>query len=398
MTEGKTLEEQKQSFWKGLLLGCLGTMVVMTTAFSLLPAPQQEAELSATQEASAQAAQKLDEINALIDSSYLFDVDSEQMTDSMIKGYVAGLGDPYSAYYTAEEMEAVMESMNGAYCGIGVMLTQTEDGRLQIIKVFSGSPAQERGVQAGDIIDQVNGMDASDMDMDEMISYIKGEEGSSIQLTVLREGEKSPITMELERRDVSVDTVEYRMLKPGIGYLSLIEFDDVSCDQMTEAIEELKTQGMRSLVLDLRDNPGGLLTSVVDIADLFLPEGQMIFYMEDKAGNREDHFTEDEVIFDGPMAVLINENSASASEVLSGCLKDHERATLIGTTTFGKGIVQTYYDLSDNSGLKLTTDHYFTPNGTDIHGVGIEPHIVVEDGRDEQDDPQLERAIRELAK
>lgn len=397
LTEGESLENQKQSFWRGLLLGCFCTMVVGVIAVSMVSSSPQKNALADTADATDQALVKLQEINEYIEDVFLFEVDSDKMADTMIKGYIAGLEDPYSAYYTAEEMEDVMESISGAYYGIGVMVNQTEDGAIEIVKVFSGSPAEESGILPGDCIIGVDDLAVSGMDMNQVIAYIKGTEGSTVEITVSREGAAEPLTMAVERRDVEIDTVTCRMLEDGIGYIQLVEFDDVSRDQLVAAIETLTEQGMTSMVLDLRDNPGGLLTSVVDIADLFLPEEKLIFYMEDKNGNRKDRLTEEEVLFDGPMTVLINENSASAAEVLSGCLKDHRRATLIGTTTFGKGIVQTYFDLSDGSGLKLTTDHYFTPEGTDIHGVGISPDITVEAGEGEDEDPQLERAIQELS-
>lgn len=342
-------------------------------------------------ETAADLENKLEEINAYIDAYYIFDVDQEAMENSLLAGYVSGLGDPYSVYYTEEELDSVLESSSGAYYGIGVLVGQMEDGSLQVVNVFSNSPAMEAGMQKEDRIIGVDGQSVEGMELDQVVAYIKGAEGSQVTVTVYRESTGETLDLSMERREVEVDTVEHRMLDNNVGYLQLVEFDDVSLEQMEAALADLESQGMEGLILDLRDNPGGLLTSVVDIADLFLDEAN-IFYMEDKAGNRVDYDAQDGTSYQGPIVILVNGNTASAAEVLSGTLQDHGVAQLVGTTTFGKGIVQTFYELSDGSGVKLTTAHYFTPNGTDIHGTGIEPDVTVEMETGADPDVQLEAA------
>ncbi|MCD8052854.1 MAG: S41 family peptidase [Lachnospiraceae bacterium] len=337
---------------------------------------------------------KLAEINALIDSAFIFDVDEDQMMDSLLAGYLAGLDDDYSVYYTAEEYEEEMTDSDGSYVGIGVAVQQdTTTMVITVLTVYEGSPAEESGMEKGDVLQAVDGTDITQEELSDVVNRIRGEEGTEVTVTVLRDGETLDFT--ITRKSVDKVTVEYEMLEDGIGYILLTEFDNVSVSQMEEAIEALREEGMEKLILDLRDNPGGLLTSVVSIADLFLPETN-IFYSEDKQGNQTNYDSSAEQLCTEEMVVLVNGNSASASEVLAGSLKDNDRAALVGTQTFGKGIVQTFYQLSDGSGIKLTTAHYFTPNGTDIHGVGIEPDLVVEDDEDTETDEQLEAALEAI--
>ena len=401
------MEEKNRNLVKGLLIGFIGSFVIfsivmvmvmqMTSPISIKSSGENSTQAAANADWSGQVEEKLSEIDWYIDHYYIFDVDREKLADGLLAGYVSGLEDPYSVYYTPEKYTDILESANGEYYGIGVLVTEDKDGTIQIVNVFSNSPAKEAGILKGDIIAGVDNLDITGMDLNQVVGYIKGKEGTSVELQIQRDGEADLLNITVERRQVSVDTVEYRMLEDGIGYIQLVQFDDVSLDQMTAAIEDLKSQGMEKLILDLRDNPGGLLTSVVDIADLFLPEAN-IFYMEDKSGSRTDYNATDDQLFDGELVVLVNENSASASEVLAGTLKDNGRAQLVGATTFGKGIVQTFYSLSDGSGVKLTTAHYFTPNGTDIHGVGVTPNVEAEQPDDEktgesENDTQLNKAL-----
>ncbi len=354
--------------------------------------------VSLTEDAEAFRAElegKLKEINSLIDENFIFEVDEEQMMDGLLSGYLEGLDDVYSLYYTPEEFEEAISDSDGSYVGIGVAVEQdTETLAITALTVYSGSPAEGAGMQSGDILKAVDGKDISGEILSDVVDQIRGEEGSEVTVTVLRDGETLDLTM--TRTAMEMETAEYEMLEEGIGYIQLTEFDSVSVDQMKEAIQELREQGMEKLILDLRDNPGGLLTSVVSIADLFLPKGDNIFYAEDKKGNQTRYDSESDPFCTETLSVLVNGNSASASEVLSGSLKDHERAVLVGTQTFGKGIVQTFYRLSDGSGIKLTTAHYFTPSGTDIHGIGIEPDLAVEDDAETEEDEVLEAALEEI--
>lgn len=400
------MDKKNRSFQNGLLIGVSATVVVMSLVilagtFFLIPrlsgsgSTESRKETSSSQADVSELEEKIQEIDTYINDYYIFDVDKEKMTDALLAGYLQGLGDPYSVYYTEQELNDVLESANGTYYGIGILAGQMQDGTIKVVNVFSDSPAQEAGMQKDDYIIGVNDQDTAGMDLNQVVALIKGAEGSDVTVKVYRESTGETLALSMERREVAVDTVEYRMLEDGTGYIHLLQFDDVSLDQMKRALTDLQSQGMQGLILDLRDNPGGLLTSVVDIADLFLPECN-IFYMEDKAGNRVDYDAKTNQFYMGPMTVLVNEDSASAAEVLSGTLKDHGRAKLVGTTTFGKGIVQTFYELSDGSGLKLTTAHYFTPNGTDIHGTGIEPNVKVEWPEDVENDVQLEKALEVL--
>ncbi len=391
------MEKKDRSFQNGLLIGISATLAVVAVlvvagTFFLLPNLLSSRQKTGGQDnGEASWTEKIQEIQAYIDAFYIFDVDADAMADSLLAGYVAGLGDPYSVYYTEEELDSVLESTNGAYYGIGVLVGQMEDGSLQVVNVFRNSPAMEAGMEKEDRIVGVDGQNVEGMELDQVVAYIKGAEGSQVTVTVYRASTGETLDLSMERREVEVDTVEYRMLEDGMGYLQLVEFDDVSLAQMESALADLEAQGMEGLILDLRDNPGGLLTSVVDIADLFLGE-ENIFYMEDKAGNRVEYDAEEGTVYSGPLVVLVNGNTASAAEVLSGTLQDHGVAQLVGTTTFGKGIVQTFYELSDGSGIKLTTAHYFTPNGTDIHGAGIQPDVTVEREAGAEADVQLEQA------
>ena len=347
-------------------------------------------------EFSPQFEEKISEINEYIDSMFIFPIDQEKMLDEAVKGYVNGLGDIYSAYYTPEEYQETLDDSDGNYVGIGVVVQQDANtNAVKVMNVYPDSPAEAGGMQNEDIIIKVEGEDISTWSLNEVVKAIRGVEGTPVNVTVYRSGEEVEISM--IRKGLTKITVESEMLQDHVGYLKLTEFDAVSIEQMRSAVKELQAQGMERMVLDLRDNPGGLLTTVVTLADDFLPQAN-IFYFKDKAGNRTDYNSEPSQLYTGPMTVLINGNSASASEVLSGTLKDNDRALIVGEQSFGKGIVQSFYPLSDGSGIKLTTSHYFTPDGTDIHGVGIAPDIEIKDDRNTEEDEQLVRAVEEVKK
>ena len=320
---------------------------------------------------------KLKEIKALIDRYYLEDVDEDQLEAYTYKGLLAGLGDPYSTYYTKEEYEDLTESMEGVFSGIGAVLQQdVDDGTIKVVRVIKDSPAEEAGVKANDILYKIEGKKiSSDEDLSEVVSRVKGKEGTNVNLTFLRNEEEMDFT--ITRKQIENPTVEYEMLDQSIGYIQITEFEEVTVDQFENAMEELEKDGMEKLVLDLRDNPGGLLSSVVSIADQFIGEG-MIVYTEDKNGNREEYTADSKEAFDQPLAVLINGNSASASEILAGAIQDYKIGTLVGTTSFGKGIVQSTIKLPDGSALKLTISSYYTPEGRNIHEKGIDPDVEVE--------------------
>lgn len=346
---------------------------------------------------------KLKEIKALIDRYYLEDVDEDQLEAYTYKGLLAGLGDPYSTYYTKEEYEDLTESMEGVFSGIGAVLQQdADDGTIKVVRVIKDSPAEEAGVKANDILYKIEGKEiSSDEDLSEVVSRVKGKEGTNVNLTFLRNEEEIDFT--ITRKQIENPTVEYEMLDQSIGYIQITEFEEVTVDQFENAMEELEKDGMEELVLDLRDNPGGLLSSVVSIADQFIGEG-MIVYTEDKNGNREEYTADSKESFDQPLAVLINGNSASASEILAGAIQDYKIGTLVGTTSFGKGIVQSTIKLPDGSALKLTISSYYTPEGRNIHEKGIDPDVEVELDESLEDqssikkseDNQLQKAIEVL--
>ncbi len=345
---------------------------------------------------------KLQLLNEEIETYYLEEVDKTSLEEGIYKGMLSGLGDPYSEYYTGEEYRRIMESTSGSYCGIGATLSQNqEDGSCTVVSTFEGSPAAEGGLLEGDVIYKVEDVEVTGMDLSRVVSYIKGEAGTKVKLTILRDGREREVN--LERRTIKISTVSYEMKEGQIGYIALSEFDEVSTEQFKAALEDLEQQGMKGLVVDLRNNPGGVLTVVVDILDMFLPEGTVV-YTEDKYGTRQDYKASANVVTEVPMTVLVNGYSASASEIFAGAIKDYERGTLVGTTTYGKGIVQRIMNLEDGSAIKLTVAGYFTPKGNNIHGKGVEPDVEVElteentapDENGNKKDPQLEKAMEIL--
>ncbi|MCI8465079.1 MAG: S41 family peptidase [Lachnospiraceae bacterium] len=391
-------------FLKGVLTGILCSLVVAAAAtwglYSILLVKNgdriRETEAKTNY---GEISQKLEMLKGMIDNIFLYEADEEAMAEGIYKGFIAGLGDPYTVYYTKEEYEKMMESSDGEYVGIGVQISQSESTNLiTIIRVFRGSGAEEAGMQAGDILYKVDGEDITGEDINNVVAKIRGNEGTKVGIEVYRESEEDYVSMEVERREVSMDTVEWNMLGAGMGYLQITEFDGVTYEQFYEALEDLKAQGMTGLILDLRDNTGGRLDQVVEIADDFLSEG-VIVSTKNKNGKGSVYEADEEVRFDGPVVLLVNGNSASASEVLAGALKDYHKAKLVGTTTFGKGIVQSIYPLEDGTAIKITISDYYTPNGNNIHGTGIEPDVVVEREKSEKEDQdnQLDRAKELLA-
>lgn len=342
---------------------------------------------------------KLEEIENLIDKNFYFEDDDQAKQDGIIRGYMESLDDPYSVYYTQEEYASFMEDSEGEYVGVGVQVSQNVDTKIiTVVDVFDG-PAKEAGVQADDVITKVNGEDITDQDIDTVVDKIRGEEGTEVTITVYRSSDTKEHDFTMPRRKVENPTVEYKMLDYNIGYVQISSFYEVTGDQFVSAIEDLESQGMEGLIVDLRDNGGGLLDIAVNMLDYMLPAGKIV-YTEDKDGNvtSEYNSTDDEQ-FTKPLVVLVNGYSASASEIFAGAIKDYGLGTLVGTTTYGKGIVQRMFPLDDGSAIKLTIAKYFTPNGNDIHQIGIEPDVKVEldvdayrESEGEQDN-QLQMAI-----
>jgi len=325
-----------------------------------------------------EAVNKINELAAYAQIYYYDDMELAELRDGMFEGLIDGLGDKYSVYYNEEEYKELQLSTTGQYYGIGAGLTQDLDTMVvSITKVYKGTPSEAAGLKNDDIIISVDGVDGTSMEVSELVKLIRGEAGTTVHLEIYRPGTDEYLDFDVERADITLPSVDYELLDNGIGYLLIDAFETDTAHQFELAVEEMTAQGMQALILDVRYNPGGMINSVVDIADAILPEG-LVVYVEDKAGNRQDFTSDGENYLDIPIVVLINEDSASASEILAGAIKDYEYGTLIGTTTFGKGIVQTIFPLREGDALKLTTAKYFTPNGNYIHKVGIAPDIELE--------------------
>lgn len=342
--------------------------------------------------------------NALIeyiDKNFLYEYDEEDMENAIYKAIMSSLGDPYSCYYTEDEFKALMEETEGTYCGIGVVVTTDVDtGYIRVIQPYKNAPGAQAGIKSGDLITAVNDKDIRGIDIDLVVKDIKGEEGTSVKITVNRSGEM--FTFDVVRKMVEIETVEHKMLDNNIGYIHITQFDGVTESQVQKAIDDLTSEGMTSLIVDVRDNPGGRLDTVCNILDKFIDKGKMIVYTKDVDGNRVDYKAKKDPIIDIPCVVLTNGNSASASEIFAGALQDYELAHIIGTQTFGKGIVQTIIPMVDGTAFKLTIEDYYTPLGKNIHGKGVTPDKVVEFDYEayEEDgtDTQLDAAIEYLTK
>ena len=406
--------DSKNKFWRGVMVGVLVTALVCLITvgasagiymFGRRVIDNQTQVQVQTEGTPSQAQEpvnfenvtkKLEQIQDIIDKKYLFEekIDTSEEEAGIYQGFLSGLNDPYAVYYTPDELTSFLDETNGSYCGIGALVSQNvQTGVSTIVRVFEGSPAEEAGILPGDALYKVDGTEVIGMDLSLLVNnYVKGEEGSQLTITVYREnsGEYKDIT--LTRRPIDVQTVSGKMLDEEIGYISVAEFDRVTADQFKSKIEELQGEGMKRLIIDLRGNPGGLVTAVCDTLRQILPEG-LIVYTEDKNGKREEYTCDGDTPISIPLVVLVNENTASAAEIFTGAVKDYGIGTIVGTTTFGKGIVQNTFQLSDGSVVKLTIAHYYTPLGNDIHKVGITPDVEVELPDDATSDVQLEKAL-----
>lgn len=329
---------------------------------------------------------KLDQLYDTITSSFYKEVDEDAMMEGAYKGLVAGLNDPYSSYMTAEEYETWVATATGEYSGVGITFTQDEDGNFVVVSVTDDSPAADVGIREGDIIKTVDGQEYSDLDV--IGNAIRGEEGSEIEITYIRDGEEKSVTMTREK--ITQHSVEHRMLDGNIGYISISSFIETTGEDFSQALKELEEDGAQGLVLDLRDNGGGLVDACVQVADEFLDEG-VVVYVEDRDGNRTDYDAKDGKT-DLKTVVLVNENSASASEILAAALQD-KGFEIVGQTTYGKGVIQSTAQLEDGSALKLTIMQYFSPDGNAINEKGVTPDHQVANEENSGKDAQLDEAL-----
>lgn len=360
---------QKKDFWKGF-----GAAFVLLAVIYF--GGQFLAQMNIALPFGMSNTAKIRQIEEMLDTYYVEDYDKELAEELMYTGLVAGVGDPYTYYLSADSLAEQVEKNSGHFVGIGVEIYAGDDGYIVVSSVTPGGPAEAAGILAEDKITEVDGESITGKTAADVSALVKGEEGTDVTLTIFRESTGEVLEKTVTRQDIQVQTVSWCMMDDNIGYISITNFRENTYNQFKEVLDTLEAEGMEKLVLDLRNNTGGLVKSAHEIGEELLPEGIMVYTM-DKEGNREDTLCDD-VYNDVPMVVLVNGNSASAAEILAGAIQDTGRGELIGTTTFGKGLVQRIFTLPDGSGLNVTIQKYYTPNGTSIHGVGITPDYEVE--------------------
>jgi len=336
----------------------------------------------------------LKEFKNILEEKYVGEIDENALIEGALKGYVDAVGDPYTEYLTKEEMDELMEDTSGKYVGIGVYVANnTADNTILVVGIMNGSPALEAGMEPGDIIEKIDGVEYKGEELSKATSVLKGQENTTVKVTVLRDGEEKELTV--TRRTITVEHVTSKMLEDNVGYIQIDAFEDEVADKFEEKYNELNKSGLKGLIIDLRSNGGGVVDEATDIADLFTEKNKPVLIMKDKNG--EETITKakkEQVISNIPVVILTNETTASASEILAGALRDNYSAKLVGKTTYGKGVIQTVYKLTDGSGLKITTEEYYTPSHNKIHKVGLVPdEEVEEDTENEDNDTQLNKAI-----
>ena len=375
----------KKKYFQGILTGCLFMIMIFLLTIGVgnfafggigIVTGVNQSEWSGKER---EVISKVSVLRKYIDKYFMEEVDTEKLADGIYKGLLSGLNDPYSSYYTEEEYKELLEDSSGTYCGIGAVVMQNpETGVIYIVQSFEGGSAYEEGITTGDMIYKVDGEEVTGEDLSEVVSKTKGKEGTTVEVEFYIAAEEKYRTVTLERRQIEVPTVEYEMKEDKIGYIAVSAFDEPTDEQFIAAIEDLEVEGMEGLIVDLRNNGGGMLETVVNMLDYMLPEGSTIVSTKDKNGKGDTYTAQSKHEFNLPLVILVNENTASASEVFSGAIKDYQMGSLVGITTFGKGIVQSLMELPDGTALKLTTSKYYTPDGKNIHKTGIEPDVTVE--------------------
>ena len=399
-------KERKNKIYKIIMIVAIAVFITfMVTSISLYTsfANNPISITSKSSSSSKDIAGTLQKYKEIIDKYYLGDVDEEKLKEGAIKGYIEGLGDPYTEYISADEMEDYLSDTMGNFVGIGIyMVKNTEKGKIQVLAPIKGSPAEKAGIQAGDLILTVDGVDYSADEMTIASNKIKGEEGTTVTIEVLRGTETKKY--ELKREKVKVNQVEGKVLSNNIGYINFTSFDETTADDFKAKFEELNKQGIKSLIIDLRNNGGGIVDQALQIADYVADKDSVLLYEVDKNNKETVKKAKTDPIINMPIMILTNENTASASEILAGALKDLGKAKTVGTTTYGKGVIQQILKLSDGSGLKVTIEEYQTPNRNKIHKIGIAPdeEVKLPDSVTnvlnvtESEDTQLQKAIEML--
>lgn len=342
---------------------------------------------------------KIEILKRYLEDEYMGEIDEDKMVETALKGYVAGLGDEYTEYLTEDELEELMISVNGNYVGIGIYMTQNSDGDVVVLLPIEGSPAEEANLQIGDIIKKVNGTECNGLELTEVSNMVKGEEGTTVNLEILRDG--NTFSIDIERRTVEIKYIDSKVIDGDIGYIEMLGFEEGCTSKFKEELEKLKKQNIHSLIIDLRDNGGGLVSEAISLSELFVSKGDVILRTYDKDNEEEITKSTNPNPEKLEIVVLVNENSASATEIFSAAIQDNEVGTIIGTKTFGKGIMQEVQPLAIGGAIKITIQEFKTPKGNDIHEVGITPDIEVENAEivtEEEQDKQLQEAIEFLKK
>lgn len=337
--------------------------------------------------------ERFEVVKRYLENYYIGELNTEDMAEMAIKGYVAGLDDQYTEYLIKEEYEELLVSVTGDYVGIGIYMYEDNSGNIIVLEPIDGSPAEEAGLQPGDIIVSIDGESCSEMDINVAATKIKGQEGTTVELEILRENET--ISKSVERRTVEIKDSSSEVLEENIGYIELTTFDEGCTENIEKYIAEFQSKGINSLILDLRDNTGGIVTEAIDMSELFIERGDVIMRSYNKTDEESVVTSNNTKPVDMKIVVLVNEYSASATEIVTAALQDNDVATIVGTQTYGKGVMQEIVPLFEGA-LKVTIEEFKTPNGNQINKVGITPDEIIEDDFETEEDEQLQKAIEIL--